>query len=399
MAGKYLAVEVVTRSSGSPDHRKRVDRSCQLVVMSDNQVIVEWEFPRDILGDIFAALNAKWIARCMSVATPWRDVVKERRDLEKKLALERAWRGGEVQPVVHDLSRGLTTPEQCHSATMLGNKLALCLRTHEIIRVYDMGTWEMVAEIFKYARDLAFLDEGYLFGNTGSTILGWNLGIHNGLVFEKIFDEDDSDLSSTAIACVGNHVVVGRRSGLIKSWKRGSWSSSGENLLGHTGQIRSLDSARKGKLLVSFCFDKTIRVWDILSSECLNVFATSEYGAYLNSICSFESRDAIAIEFSRSVWQHDIPRIILIGLQSGDILCEAKDRNQDVHAPMYAHECRVACVYGNREVKIWDLEEGPECIRTFRFQLSRQRNAWITKDRLFVLDTGGKISVYNFLGL
>lgn len=216
---------------------------------------------------------------------------------------------------------------------------------------------------------------------------------HEGLFFKSLFDEDGN--GTTAIACVGNHVVVGGECGLIKSWKRGCWSSPGEKLLGHTGEISSLASARGGKLLVSSCFDKTIRVWKIVNSECLNFFNDKRPAFYM---CPLENRDAIAIECYSHAWGNDVPSIILIGLESGDVLRKIETRNRAIFTAMQAHECRVVCVYNNVDIEVWDLEEDPECIRLLRFDCRNQkRNAWIKKSKLIVLDERGKLSEYDFL--
>lgn len=373
---------------------RRVDTGTSRKKMSDGYVILKWDLPRDVLGDVFSVLPAKSVAICTSVAKAWREVVAERRGLQEKVALEKGWRCKEVEPRVVDLVKdddGPTGRVLC--GAMCGNRLAV--GDKRSILIMDVNVRHEVLRLDVDVDQLAFLDEGSLFGIKHHKVLGWDLSKGGEVIFvSEIFDERDTINKLTAVACVGDNIVVGASNGLLQTKKKeGSWCLIGREPIGFGISVRSLSSARKGTLLVCTTSDWGVRVYDIVQWACMTEFNLQSYAPGASECpCTFVVNNIVACGTGEGM--------TFFGLNDGKMLDMTLRSAFFLRWGANENGSRAVSVNSlgfHSFVNVWNVWEGCECFRTLDVGSIDIYQIWVNDSSIFLLCSYPRqMMIYDF---
>jgi WD40 repeat protein len=82
----------------------------------------------------------------------------------------------------------------------------------------------------------------------------------------------NSSVSSVAISVDGKYVVSGSGDKTVKIWDMMSGECM-KTLSGHDGDVNSVAISVDGKYVVSGSKDKTVKIWDMMSGECMKILS------------------------------------------------------------------------------------------------------------------------------
>ena len=114
------------------------------------------------------------------------------------------------------------------------------------------------------------------------------LDVETGACLEDVH-EDVPRAPRTTVTCetLGLHATAIGEGG-VELWREGS-PRPGRFLQGHSRPVYYLSFSRDGSRLITLGLDKTARVWDVSSAECIAV-ASRDYGFFLSADMSDDNR-------------------------------------------------------------------------------------------------------------
>ena len=168
-------------------------------------------------------------------------------------------------------------------------------------------------------------------------------------------DGHTSSIHSVTITPDGKNIISGSWDKTIKIWDIKS-SECIRTLYGHTGSVNSIVVTPDGKTIISGSNDETIRLWDIKSGECLNTF--EGHTSYICSLTITPNREIIisgSSDLSIKLWD----------IKSGECLNTFKDYSC-VHSLAITPDGKtIISGYDCGSIKLWDIKNG-ECIKTLK---------------------------------
>jgi len=154
-----------------------------------------------------------------------------------------------------------------------------------VLKEYSLSTEQCTRTTktaFKYICALTFDDGGHLYvGGKDSSYQGLMQRFNTDMEV-ALSCKTESEISSLAV--VDDMVIAGSMDGTISIFNRGSGDLM-DTLKGHSSVVYSVQVVYDGvrMLLISGSHDRTCRIWDIKTRQCIN---TIECGNYVLSVCA-----------------------------------------------------------------------------------------------------------------
>ena len=139
---------------------------------------------------------------------------------------------------------------------------------------------------------------------------------------------------------------------------------------GHTDWIRSLTFSPDGTTLASASFDKTVKLWDIRTGECLK---TLQAHGRVNSV-------SISPDGKTLASGSDDKTVKLWEIRTGECLKTFQEHTDAVQSVEISPDGRIVASSSNDEtIKLWNIRSG-ECLKTLRGHKNTVRSVAISPD-------------------
>jgi len=139
---------------------------------------------------------------------------------------------------------------------------------------------------------------------------------------------------------------------------------------GHTDWIRSLTFSPDGTTLASASFDKTVKLWDIRTGECLK---TLQAHGRVNSV-------SISPDGTTLASGSDDKTVKLWDIRTGECLKTFQEHTDAVQSVEISPDGRIVASSSNDEtIKLWNIRSG-ECLKTLRGHKNTVRSVAISPD-------------------
>ncbi|EPZ33491.1 Dynein regulator LIS1 domain-containing protein [Rozella allomycis CSF55] len=237
------------------------------------------------------------------------------------------------------------------------------------IKVYDWETGELEKTLKGHTKAVHCIDfdpKGDLIASCSSdlTIKIWDMNDDYNCI--KTLYGHDHSVSSIKFYSGGEMIASASRDKAIKLWE----ISTG--FCGHSQWIRSLSISEDNKYLASCSSDQTIKIWDILTGECKNeakghehvieqvCFLPSTSHTFIKSLCQLKKIEGpLLVSASRD------KSIKLFDGLSGQCLYTFNGHDNWVRGvavqPMGKY---LLSVSDDKSLRVWDLESG-KCVKHF----------------------------------
>ena len=174
-------------------------------------------------------------------------------------------------------------------------------------------------------------------------------------------DGHTSSIHSVTVTPDGKNIISGSWDKTIKIWDIKS-SECIRTLYGHTGSVNSIVVTQDGKTIISGSNDETIRLWDIKSGECLNTF--KDYSCVYSLAITPDGKTIIS--------GYDNGSIKLWDIKSGECIKTLKGYNEE-YTPLTKINSLVVTPDGktiisgshDETIRLWDIKSG-ECTNTLK---------------------------------
>ncbi len=139
---------------------------------------------------------------------------------------------------------------------------------------------------------------------------------------------------------------------------------------GHTDWIRSLTFSPDGTTLASASFDKTVKLWDIRTGECLK---TLQAHGRVNSVSISPDGKTLASGSNDKT-------VKLWDIRTGECLKTFQEHTDAVQSVEISPDGRIVASSSNDEtIKLWNMRSG-ECLKTLRGHKNTVRSVAISPD-------------------
>ncbi|GMH37739.1 hypothetical protein BSKO_05612 [Bryopsis sp. KO-2023] len=340
------------------------------------------ELPRDVISSILSFLPAKLIARFSCVSTSWSESWRQDRVLKERVDLEYSWRFRDVQPHVVKTSR-----QEIQAVAREGNAIAIGGRG--FLDIWDVASGDRLAVCkvnqSRMICSVCFLGGLVVSGDDQGVGSAWD-ATSGFLLFRRCMQID----AVWALEAVGEFLASVGEDHYIKLWRAGDSDFVEDKVLyGHQDSISSMCSVSEGSILLSGSDDTQVRVWSLLSGECLNVLK-----GHTSSIESLAVSDGILASASRDrslrLWDYEKGECVKVlneasGFSMGGV-CSLGG------IAMCGEKLVTNTAVG--QLAIWNVNEG-ECLRIllpefFTLALS------LDKTKLMGLDSYGSLILFDF---
>jgi WD40 repeat protein/serine/threonine protein kinase len=157
-------------------------------------------------------------------------------------------------------------------------------------------------------------------------------------------------------------------------------------LTGHTGPVRSMCMSADGYLVLSGSYDKTLRLWDIETGQCLRIFTGHENS--VESVCmSVDGRLALSGSADKTLKLWDI--------KNGKCLHTLTGHTDSVKSVCLSIDDRLALSgSADKTLKLWDIKNG-KCLRTFTGHTGSVESVCLSVDSRLALSGGETLRFWN----
>jgi len=183
--------------------------------------------------------------------------------------------------------------------------------------------------------------------------IGWQ-NYHSKFILDKFMEGHISVVTSVSFNHDGTKIVSGSRDRTVRVWN----SETGECVLtleGHTQGVMSVSFNHDGTKIVSGSGDKTVRVWNSETGEC--VLTLEGHTDFVNSV-SFNHDGTKIVSGSSDktvrVWNSE----------TGECLLTLEDHTDFVNSVSFNHDgTKIVSGSWDKTVRVWNSETG-ECVLT-----------------------------------
>ena len=241
---------------------------------------------------------------------------------------------------------------------------------------------------------LATDNHGHVFsGSADKTIKVWNINnqqcestiqghVLSVWVLLYINNEQNSEFLNTSSPDFGS-LVSGSADKTIKVWNLRTGECI-KTLLGHDSYVYALQIDQKGRLL-SGSNDTTIKLWNLQSGQCFKTLIGHQ--DCINAIVAINKEEIASCsgDSSIKVWN----------LENSSCLKTLTGHDESVNALYFLS--KINCLVSgadDKSVKLWDLERG-ECLKTLKGHDSYVYSLLSLGDRLFSSSDDGSIKIWN----
>ncbi|MDJ0703798.1 MAG: pentapeptide repeat-containing protein, partial [Leptolyngbyaceae cyanobacterium MO_188.B28] len=235
----------------------------------------------------------------------------------------------------------------------------------QTVKIWDTSTGQCLSTLEEHGncvRSVAFSPDGKLLasGSEDRTIKIWDvqtgkclrtLNEHNGKVFSVVFHPTDSRHLGQGASPL---LASGSEDKTIKLWN----VTTGEclnTLKGHDHWIRSLAFNSDGQLLVSGGDDQTVRMWDVRTGKCLNTLEGHDH--WVRSV-------AFSPDGQMIVSGSDDQTVRTWDAETGQCLSILYGHENRVWSVAFSEDSKaIASGSDDQTVRTWDAETG-QCLTT-----------------------------------
>ncbi|KAJ5776942.1 Pfs NACHT and WD domain protein [Penicillium odoratum] len=169
----------------------------------------------------------------------------------------------------------------------------------------------------------------------------------------------------------------------VKVWD----ASSGQclqTLEGHTSNVNSITFSHDSQLLASASYDKTVKVWDASSGQCLQTL--EGHTSSVNSVTfSHDSQLLASASYDKTVKVWDA--------SSGQCLQTLEGHTSNVNSVTFSHDSQLlASASDDETVKVWDASSG-QCLRTLEGHTDNVNSVTFSHDSQLLASASGDETV------
>jgi len=210
----------------------------------------------------------------------------------------------------------------------------------------------------------------------------------------RTFEGHTDPVISVYLSADGRYALSGGGDKTLRLWDVAS-SDCLRTFEGHTGWVQSVCLSADGRYALSGSGDKTLRLWDVASGDCLRTFeghTSGEFGSEVQSVClSADGRYALSgsEDHTLRLWE----------VASGKCLRTFEGHRLGVQSVCLSADGRYALSGGwEGTLKLWDVASG-ECLRTFEGHKDYVRSVCMSADGRYALSGSGGLGFDNTLRL
>ena len=188
-------------------------------------------------------------------------------------------------------------------------------------------------------------------------------GLQRGVLIRKFF-EQETGMKSLAldvkVSPCDNYIVSAHSDRTVKIWDEGSGECI-KILEGHKNIVRSVDISSDSKVIASGGADKLLKIWNKNTGECLNTFD-------LNKGIIFSVKFSPDGRYIATASQEN--NIFLWHRETGELYKRLGGHSASVHSITFSPDgTKLLSGSEDKTLKMWDVERG-QCIKTFRGHFS-----------------------------
>jgi len=184
---------------------------------------------------------------------------------------------------------------------------------------------------------------------------------------------------SVCLSVDGHYALSGSSDKTLKLWDVAS-SECLRTFEGHTSDVTSVCLITDGCYALSGSFDKTLKLWDVASSECLRTFE-GHTDAVFSVFVSADGRYALSggSDKTLKLWE----------VSSGKCLRTFEGHTKSVFSACLSADGRYALSgSGDKTLRLWEVESG-ECLRTFKGHMWDVSSVCLSADGRYALSGSG----------
>jgi WD40 repeat protein/serine/threonine protein kinase len=181
-------------------------------------------------------------------------------------------------------------------------------------------------------------------------------GIGKWMQHIRVFEGHTDAVESVSISPDGRHVLSGSRDKTIRLWEL-STGNCIRTLQGHTGPVSSLAISPDSRYIVSGSWDKTLRLWELSTGSCIRTFEGHTDDVSSVAI-SPDGRYVLSAGWDKTLrlWE----------LSTGNCIRTFEGHTGGVSSVAISPDGRYVLSTGwDITIRLWELSTG-NCIRTFR---------------------------------
>ena len=183
-----------------------------------------------------------------------------------------------------------------------------------------------------------------------------------------------AEVESVAVTADGRRAISGSNDRTVRVWDLESGQCL-RTLEGHSLEVKSVAVTPDGRRCISGALDHTLRVWDLESGQCLRVLETRDYPYPYTATLTADGRRAVALGARGTVCVWDTESGQCLRTLKGDTVAVTPDGRRVVITSdtVFGAPNRI------KTLQVWDLETG-QCLHTLEGHTAQVVSLAVTPD-------------------